>query len=408
MNRYLSKYINEICFKHGKIAIVSGPRQSGKTTFAKEMLAIHKLGAYFNWDQDSFRLSWVKNPQKLVEPYQAHKSPALIVLDEIHKDRVWKRRVKGLYDTLPSFPHCLITGSARLNVYRRGSDSLVGRAFHFNFHPLTLAEVLGKDFTTPERFIQDIAEDRFAESGTVAQIALEEFMTYVTFPEPFFKKDENFLNAWRRSRLNQILQEDVRDISAVQDITKLEILYDLLTERVGSLVGKVSLRQVLESSFDSVTRWLDILHALFITFEISPYSTKISRALRREKKVYLWEISNIKDRGARFENMVALHLLKACQLWSDIGLAKYELHFIRTKDGAEVDFLITKDRKPWLPVEVKLSDTQPSPYWRKLLPELRCDVALQLVAEPGVRRVFSENKKTLFVRSAADVLAGLG
>jgi predicted AAA+ superfamily ATPase len=408
MRRYLAKYIELICFRHGKMSLLSGPRQAGKTTCAQDLLSSRgNHGAYFNWDSDAFRLQWVKDPAKLIETFRGDRSAPLIIFDEIHKDRLWKRRLKGLYDTKHSPLDLLVTGSARLNVYRRGSDSLVGRAFHFNFHPLTLREVSEGDPATPEEFLKSIMSEsvHFAQSSIEAIIS--KFLVFGTFPEPYLKQDLTFLAAWRKSRLDQIIKEDTRDLNNIQDITKLQILVDLLTERVGSLVGKASLREVLECSFDSVTRWIEILHALFVTFEVAPYSARLSRAIRRERKVYLWEISNIAEEGARFENLVALHLLKACHLWSDIGLGRYELLYVRTKDQLEIDFLITKDRKPWLPVEVKLSDAKPSPSWRKILPELGCPLALQLVRTPNVYKVFSEDSRSLVVRSAGDMLGSL-
>lgn len=408
MRRYLTDSIQEICFKYGKFAMLSGPRQSGKTTFAQNLLGERGIGAYYNWDQDDFRLKWIRSPQSLIEPYLGHTSTPLIVLDEIHKDRVWKRRVKGIYDSKRSPLDLLITGSSRLNVFRRGSDSLVGRAFHFHLHPLSVGEVLGAEPLSPERFREILEQDSIPNNQSAAQEAMESFLQFGTFPEPYLKQDSQFLRVWRRNRMDQILTEDVRDLSQVQDIAKLSLLYELLAERVGSFVGKSSLREVLECSFDTISRWIEILNSLFITFEVPPYNAKLPRAIRRERKLYLWEISNINEDGAKFENLIALHLLKACHLWSDIGEAKFELHFIRTKEGDEIDFLITRNKKPWIAFEVKLTDTSPSKSWRKLMPLLNCKLGVQLVAEEGVHRDFNENGRKVVVMSASRVLAGLG
>ena len=137
--RYLQAPIKHLCFSGHKMAFVSGPRQCGKTTMAKLMLAQRPSGSYRNWDDVVFRRQWTKDPSTLI-PASAGAVP-LVVLDEIHKAKSWKRTLKGVYDTLREPADLMVTGSARLSVYKKGSDSLTGRYFHFRLHPFTLGEM---------------------------------------------------------------------------------------------------------------------------------------------------------------------------------------------------------------------------------------------------------------------------
>lgn len=407
MNRYIEGIVEELSFDQGKIALISGPRQVGKTYLSKRLLKERGLGSYHNWDDDRFRVQWTRAAGSLVETLSFHgDDKPLLVLDEIHKDKIWKKRLKGLYDTLSRPVDLLVTGSARLNVFRKRSDSLFGRQFHFHLHPLSAGEVLREKIASSESFWDSIQPDNLSLSKAADQL-LNKMMHSGTFPEPFYKDHSRFLNVWRRSRSQQVLREDLRDLSAIEDIGKIELMVALIAERVGSLAGRSSLRESLQVSFDSIRRWLNLLEEVYFVFSIPSYHKSLARALTRERKVYLWEIGSIRGQGARFENLVALHLLKACHFWSDSGEGEFSLHFLRTKDKAEIDFLICKDGIPWLPIEVKLDDTTPSPHWRFFMPRLNCPLALQITLQAGVKKVYREDKQALVVISAGAVLGHL-
>ena len=403
-NRYIDAALSEYCFAYDKIALISGPRQVGKTYLARQLLKQRCSGSYHNWDDEKFRLLWARTQGFLVEdlaPSPGQKP--LLVLDEIHKDRAWKRKVKGLYDTLPGPVDIVVTGSAKLNVFRKKSDSLFGRHFHFHLHPLSAGELLGSQARDSASFRNAVEPANITCSSEADQI-IDDFLRFSTFPEPYLRANPRFLNTWRRSRAEQIIREDLRDISAVQEISHIELMLPLLMQRVGSLAGRASIRESLEVSFDSVRRWMDLLSQVYFIFTLHPYQKSLSRALRRERKVYLWEPTGIPEPGAKFENIVALHLLKACHFWSDTGEGDFTLHFLRTKDKAEIDFLICKDGRPWLPIEVKSGELNPSPHWRTFMPALACPLGIQLVMTPGVKKVYRENNQTLLVVSAGAVL----
>lgn len=401
-DRYLTAAVEEFCFSDHKLALVSGPRQCGKTTFGKMLLQARGTGLYRNWDDVEFRRTWAKHPGAIIPPAAGNTIP-LVVLDEIHKDRRWKRTIKGLYDTLERPCDLLITGSARLNVYRRGSDSLLGRYFHFRLHPFSLREMRVPGPVAPHGILESIfsrSPDRHRED----EENFELLMRFGPFPEPLFAQNTRKARLWRTTRSEIILREDLRDLSRIIEVGRIQILTSLLPERVGAPFSVASMREDLDVSFDTVKRWLAYLKELYYLYEIKPFSKKINRSLRKEGKVYLWDFSEVADEAARFENLVASHLLKSCHAWTDTGEGAFELHYLRDKDKHEIDFLITKDGTPWLPIEVKLHDQQPSPHWKKFLPHLPCDRGIQIVSDPAWQ-IHNLGAKQILVVGAAEVLS---
>lgn len=406
LKRTLSTLIGQICFETHKMAFVSGPRQCGKTTLAKLMLEERKSGHYYNWDAHEFRKVWVKTPQSIIEGSEKLKTgiTPLYVLDEIHKAKLWKRTLKGIYDSLVVLVDIIVTGSARLNVYKKGSDSLLGRYYHFRMHPLTVREMSSLSDVPPENFIDRL----FSRAQTFKKEYRKNFESldrFGGFPEPLLAQNEKQSRLWRASRVEKVIREDLRDLSRIPELSQIEMLVALLPDKVGSLFSIASLQTDLEVSFQTVKRWVEYLKELYYIFEIKPYHSFISRSLKKEGKIYFWDYSEISNPAARFENLVASHLLKTCHYWTDGGEGNFELFFLRDKEKREIDFLITKDRKPWLPVEAKLGDHEPSPHWRKFLREIPCQKALQIIHEPGHWRIHPAENKQILVASANEALS---
>jgi len=401
-SRYLAAPLAALCFKRHKIAMVSGPRQCGKTTLAKMLLAGRASGRYHNWDQREFRRAWARTPSAILpEHVRGHPVP-LVVLDEIHKDRLWKRTLKGLYDTLTVPCDFLVTGSSRLNVYRRGSDSLLGRYFHFRLHPFSLREMERADILAPDAMLDALfARGQPASKQSAGHLA--SLMAYGPFPEPLFEQDARSANAWRRTREQAVIREDLRDISRLPDLGRLEMMASLLPERVGSPFSVANLREDLEVTFDTVRRWTSYLKEIYYLFELKPWTRRIARSLRREGKIYLWDFGAIRNEAARFENLVACHLLKTCHAWEDTGEGRFELFYLRTKDREEIDFLIVRDGVPWLPVEVKTGNQEPSSSWRRFSALLPCRRGLQIVNQPAWA-VHAFGDARVLVAGAAEVL----
>jgi predicted AAA+ superfamily ATPase len=312
-----------------KMAFVGGPRQVGKTTFALSFLgknATETHPAYLNWDHPAaaLRLRMAELPPG--EP--------LLLFDEIHKYARWRNLLKGIYDTEKSRRKILVTGSARLDYYRKGGDSLMGRYRYFRLHPFSLREIN----RNPSRSDLDV------------------LIKFGGFPEAFLTQDEAEHRIWHRTRITRVVREDLRDLEQVREISLIEHLTDLLPSRVGAPLSIKSLREDLEVDHKTVERWLQILENLYVCFRVAPYGTPRIRAVKKEQKLYLWDWSPIEDPGSRFENLVASQLLKYCHWIEDTEGHAMELRYLRDVDQREVDFVVLKDRKPIFAVECKTGE----------------------------------------------------
>lgn len=310
-----------------KLVLLSGPRQVGKTTLANSLYP--NTSEYFNIDNAEHRL--------LIQKQAWRRDCDLIIFDELHKVRKWKSWIKGIYDTEGVMPRLLITGSSRLDVYRKGGDSLAGRFYSYRLHPVSVAEVKEK---------------------YTADTALEHIMRFGGFPEPFLNGSEEEAKRWRRSHVDRILREDLPDMASVRNIRGMETLVELLRHSVGSAISYESLSRDLQVSPHTVKQWICILESLYIVFVVTPYSRNIGRSLLKQPKIYFYDTGFVKeDEGARFENTVACALLKRLHFLEDTAGEKCTLHYLRDKEKREVDFLTVRDGKPeWL-IETKLTDT---------------------------------------------------
>lgn len=340
--RYLKEAIMEDMKR--KMVFIAGPRQVGKTTLAKQILELQG-GLYYSWDRREDR-------RRLLQG-QWPSEPTTVILDEIHKYSRWKRWLKGEYDKHRETLRVIVTGSARMDVYRKGGDSLQGRYHHFRLHPFSLAEISG--IKNAPKIGQPL---KFMELGH--QETLENLLRFSGFPEPLLAQSETIHRRWQKERLERFFREDVRDLENVRELSQMELLADILPEKAGNLLSLNNLREDLEVSHRAISHWMDILERLYFSFRIYPYSAKTIRSLRKEPKLYLWDWSLIENQGVRFENLIASHLLKFCHFLEDTQGYKTELFYLRDVAKHEVDFLVCIDRKPWLAIETKLSQEPPS------------------------------------------------
>jgi hypothetical protein len=351
-----------------KMVLVAGPRQVGKTTMARRVLGRWDRGAYLNWDN--------RDDRSEIRAARWPGGNALVVLDEIHKWRGWKGWLKGEFDKHREHVRFLVTGSARLDVYRRGGDSLQGRYHHYRLHPFSLREA------------EAPAEQAAPEPGTELAIpargrqdVLAGLVEFGGFPEPFLAQSARTLRRWQKAHLERFFREDVRDLEPIRDLSSFELLADLLPGRVGSPLSLNALREDLEVSHRALTHWIDVLERLYYAFRLRPYGGPGARVLKKLPKAYLWDWSLVSDRAARFENLIAAHLLKLCHRLEDVDGHPVALHYIRDHYGREVDFLVTAGRKPWFAVEVKLSQTTPDPSLLFFKERLRIPWAYQVVLD---------------------------
>jgi len=331
INRYIHPFVQEDL--KNKMVFIDGPRQVGKTTLALSYLSngnsIHS--AYLNWDN-------VKNRSALLKG-ELPKNQPLVIFDEIHKYAQWRNLVKGFYDTFKSDIQFLVTGSARLDYYRKGGDSLQGRYHYYRLHPLSLMEL----------------------NANPSKSDLESLLKFGGFPEPFLNGKEKFWRRWQRDRLQKVIYDDIRDLENVREISLMELLAGELPNRVGAPLSIRNLRILLQIAPDTCERWVSIFDQMYYSFRISPYGAPKIRAVKKEQKLYLWDWSVLDEIGYKFENLVACHLLKYCHLREDTEGYNMELRFIRDTDKREIDFVVLQDKKPLFAVECKTGEKQLSP-----------------------------------------------
>lgn len=347
-----------------KMVFIGGPRQVGKTTLATSLLKGFKPGhpAYLNWDNELSR--------KIVQKGEWPKNEPLIIFDEIHKKKSWQSFVKGIWDTWKDSQRFIVTGSARLNVFRKGGDSLMGRYHYYRIHPYSLPE-LG-----------------------ISKENLKLLFQFGGFPEPLLLEDETELRRWHLQRVSKLVRIDLRDLENISDLDKVELLAENLASKVGSPFSYRSLAEDLEVSDKTVKRWVQILDTLYYCYLIPPLGSQKIKAVKKAQKLYLWDWSQIENPGARFENMVASHLLKLCDFWQDVQGYRTELRYIRDEKGKEVDFVVLKNRKPLFAVECKLSDGDISPALLEFKKKLDIPHWYQVTLN-GQERILSPDVKIL-------------
>ena len=347
MKRLLQPYIeNDL---PSKIVLLTGPRQCGKTTLAKQLCDSFD---YFNYDAAESRLA--------LKEKSWDRKKLLLIFDELHKMNHWKRWLKGIYDTEGIPPQILVTGSARLDMHKKLGDSLAGRYFQFRLHPLDMKEAVACYSTDTEQVFQQLWDC----SG---------------FPEPFLKNSVTYYKRWRRSHLDIILRQDLIDLYTGRDIQAIETLVLLLKDRIGSSISYANLARDLERDPNTIKRWLRLLENLYIIFRVTPFHKNIARSLLKEPKYYFYDHTYAEEDGARLENMVACALLKELQFIEDTQGKSTSLHYLRTKDGKEIDFLICIEKQVKLLLEVKSADDSPSGSFRHFSQYLPAAQKIQIV-----------------------------
>ena len=326
LKRYLQEPIKKDLKE--KMVFLGGPRQDGKTTFSKFLLnsSADDHPGYLNWNNIEDRVKITKG--------EFSRSEKLLVFDEIHKFSKWRGLIKGFYDKFKNTYQFLVIGSARLDYYRKGGDSLLGRYYYYRLHPLSLPEL----------------------SITYDTDKMLELIKYGGFPEPFLKKEETHLKRWHRQRRERIVYSDIRDLENVKEISSIEILINALPDRIGSILSRKNLSQELSVDFKTIEKWLTILENVYYGFRILPFCAPKIKAVKKEQKIYLWDWSELEDEGSKWENFVASHLLKFCHFIEETQGDVMELRFLRDITGREVDFVVLKNKKPLFAVECKTGE----------------------------------------------------
>ena len=389
------------------LIMLAGPRQSGKTTLARDIIAKDfKDVIYFNWDIAADKARLITDPVFFSKmPKSSTLSKPLVILDEIHKYRDWKNYLKGIYDQFWQEYKFLITGSGRLDYSRKAGDSLAGRYLKFHIFPFTLSELSSANRELADFLNNPLKDFEGTNSGETAE-NFHNLMELSGFPEPFIKGKKSFWSAWSATYGQQIVRDDLTSFSDIRNLDLVETLFALIPSRVGSPFSINNLAGDLHVAFDTVKNWLLLFDSFYLTFRIAPWTTKISRSILKEKKIYLFNYPVIENEAARFENLAALELLRAVEMWKDYGCGNFALNYLRDKDKQEVDFVITKNNKPLLMIEIKLSDEEPSANLINFQDVLNIP-AVQLVKKEGTQKIYKNKNNNILVATAHRWLSGL-
>ena len=351
----MKRYLDQIVLKDlaSKAVVLTGPRQVGKTTLSRQLMGKFNGAQYLNWDVLADRMvlqnqSW---------------SPAadLLVMDEIHKMPNWKTWLKGVIDARPTGKALLVTGSARMDTFRQSGESLAGRYFSFRLHPISVHEWCTQEGVSPA-----IALDHLLERGG--------------FPEPCLAPNAIEADRWRAQYFTDLIREDVLEFSRLHEITTMRLFIELLRERVGSPLSLASIARDLAVSPITLKHYLEILKALFIIFTIQPWHHNIARSMLQMPKVYFFDTGLVRgDPGIRLENAVASMLLKQTDFLRDSTGQDAGLYYVRTKDGAEVDFALSDGQQLTHLIECKLSDNKPHTALTRFAAQFSEAKAVQLV-----------------------------
>lgn len=319
--------------------LLAGPRQVGKTTLSQ---SFYKTADYLNWDIDDDRTRILN---------KEFKNAPLWIFDEIHKFSNWRNYLKGIYDKAGKNQKILVTGSAKLDILRKGGDSLQGRYYFHRLMPLTFSELKmtsQKDFMT-----------LFHLTG---------------FPEPFLEGSKTNANRWSRFYRQKVVREEISSNEQFNDLGTIEIMYNRLPDLAGGTLSINSLAEDIQVANKTLSKWVDALERLYALFRLSPFGPPQIKAIKKLQKVFFYDWNAVVDEGSRFENLLAVHLLKWVYYEQDINGRDVDLRYYRDKYKREVDFVLIENELPIHFIEAKLSDSQISnglKYLKSLYPNTR-------------------------------------
>lgn len=373
MRRYLHEQVLKDLAK--KMVLITGPRQVGKTYLAKQVMKDFNRPQYLNYD--------VPEDRQIINSQSWRYDSDLLIFDEIHKMKGWKQFLKGAYDGRPTGQAILVTGSARLETFRQGGESLAGRYLHLRLLPISVREVVG---------------------SIDAQEAVNRLITLGGFPEPFLSGSTDEAVRWRNQYFTDIIREDILEFSRIHELRAMRQLVELLRERVGSPLSYSSLAEDLQVAPNTVKKYVQILESLYIIFLIKPYHKHLTRSLRKEPKLYFFDSGYVKgDEGTRLENACALALIKHAWYLNDAMGRSVSLHYIKTNNGREIDFALISDDRPTSLIEVKTSGGDILPaliQFKKRLPQAEAILLIHNLRQ-------EQDKNGVALRRAGDWLAGL-
>lgn len=346
VKRYADEMIREI-FADGKVGILLGARQVGKTTLVEHAFAGGKV-CFLNFDIESdkarFQSAAALPP---VEGLKALGSPEMLVIDEAQRMPEVSRVIKGWYDSHLQVK-MLLLGSSSLDLLTQSVESLTGRNRKLTLPPLLFAEALGSTswFNTdlPKEHVQKYFKPQL-------RAFLSQRLSYGSYPEVVLHDTPEGL---LRELSSDYLWKDVLQAGLVKQPEMIRRLLLLLAHQTGSEVSVNELARQLQMSRPTVERYLDLLVQTFVIFRLPSYSTNPRKEITKSQKIFFWDtgIRNAllnqfsqdelrADIGKLWENWVIAEVAKNNVLRGN----KAELYFWRTRAQSEVDLVVKREGK---------------------------------------------------------------
>lgn len=353
MNRYLHAQVLKDLKR--KAVVLTGPRQVGKTTLSRQIADAFSRPQYLNWDS--------ANDRAVLERQSWGARSDLLIFDEIHKMPNWKQWLKGVVDTKKRTQCVLVTGSARMETFRQTGESLAGRYLPLRLHPISVREWV-------------------KHSGVSPNDALHHVIDRGGFPEPCLAENERDASRWRNQYATDLIREDVLEFSRLHEVNVMRTFFELLRSRVGVPLSLASMARDLGVASPTLKRYLDILQALYIVFTVQPFHRNVARSLLQAPKVYFFDTGLVNaDEGVKFENAIAVMLLKHVHFVTDVLGERSALNYLRTKDGSEVDFCLVGTKGPTHLVECKIADSNVHRALARFSEQFAAAEAVQLVRD---------------------------
>ena len=400
----IERHISKIAFSKEfgrQMRFIIGPRQTGKTTAAKEFLEKQNcLNLYYNWDQRKIRDRYLADSHfftREIYNVEPAKGKRWLCMDEIHKYPKWKNVLKDFFDSFGEENGFVVTGSARLDMMRKSGDSLAGRYFTFRLNPITLGELTNSTFQEPPEDAEEWIKNKL-DRPVYEKDHLSALLKLSGFPEPLLSASDRFQKKWRTDYVDRLIREDLRDLTRIQQLENIAVIMHLLPTRISSPLSINSLAKDIKCGFSTVSNYLNAMELGYLIFRITPYSKRIARSLTKETKAYFYDWTRVDDPAGQFENYVAVELKTILEIWTDAGIGNFQMHFIRNRDAKETDFLILRESEPWLMIEAKLSRSSIDYHHRKSKDILGGIPFMQVVRQENVAE---KREKGLYQMSAS-------
>ncbi|MCD6272669.1 MAG: ATP-binding protein [Deltaproteobacteria bacterium] len=399
VSKFISREVSDFAFSGewlgGAMLFIAGARQCGKTSLTRKFLDEKKCSSlYFNLDVEKIRRRYRNDPDFIIkEASRLEIKKPYVVLDEIHKLTRWKNILKGLFDEFNQAINIIVTGSARLDLFRRSGDSLAGRYTLVNLFPFSFrewAQITGASFPwlhEEEDWKDPAAAFSKKLSGTspVFKDIAGAYLTFGPFPAPLISGSMQRSRKWHRDYISLLIREDLRDLSGIRELDRVSHLVELLPDRIGSPLSLRSLAGDLEANHSTVKNWLLALQKLYLLWPLRPHSAKFQRTIRKEPKWYFLNWIYAGNEGSRFENMIVTSLYRFVVSLSDRGWPEVKLHYLKTYDKKEINFILFLNKKPILAVESKIMSKNIPPQLIQLRHNYGVDFPIvQVINQPGV------------------------